>query len=85
MKILLEKIKKLEQLEKVANEAESRWTEQPESEELENAFDEAYKAEFDAYISAAKYIEYMTGGAVDFMKAKELIQTKRAELLQLLA
>ena len=36
MKILLEKIKKLEQLEKAADEAESRWTEQPESEELEN-------------------------------------------------
>lgn len=53
MKILLEKIKKLEQLEKVADEAESRWTEQPESEELENAFDEAYKAEFDAYMFGA--------------------------------
>lgn len=82
MKILLEK---LEQLEKVADEAEARYTEQPESEELENAFDEAYKAEFGAYISAAKYIEHITGGKVDFMKAKELIQTKRAELLQLLA
>lgn len=85
MKILLEKIKKLEQLEKVADEAEARYTEEPENTELENAFDEAYKAEFDEYISAAKYIEYMTGGKVDFMRAKELIQTKRAELLQLLA
>lgn len=85
MKILLEKIKKLEQLEKVADEAEARYTEQPESKELENAFDEAYKAEFDAYIGAAKYIEYMTGGAVNFMTAKKLIQTKRAELLRLLA
>jgi hypothetical protein len=85
MKILLEKLEKLEQLEKVADEAEVRYTEEPENEKLESAFDEAYKAEFDAYISAAKYIEYMTGGAVDFMKAKELIQTKRAELLQLLA
>lgn len=85
MKILLEKIKKLEQLEKAADEAENRWTKQPENEGLESAFDEAYKAEFDAYISAAKYIEHITGGKVDFMKAKELIQTKRAELLQLLA
>lgn len=85
MKILLEKIKKLEQLEKAADEAEARYTEEPENTELESAFDEAYKAEFDAYISAAKYIEYMTGGKVEFMKAKELIQTKRAELLQLLA
>lgn len=85
MKILLEKIKKLEQLEKAADEAESRYKEEPENAEFESAFDEAYKAEFDAYISAAKYIEYMTGGAVDFMKAKELIQTKRAELLQFLS
>lgn len=85
MKILLEKLKKLEQLEKVADEAEARYTEEPENAELEIAFDEAYKAEFDAYINAARYIEYITGGAVDFMKAKELIQTKRMELLQLLA
>lgn len=85
MMILLEKIKKLEQLEKAADEAEARYTKEPENAELENAFDEAYKAEFDAYIDAARYIEHMTGGAVDFMKAKELIQTKRAELLQLLA
>nr|DAG33534.1 MAG TPA: hypothetical protein [Caudoviricetes sp.] len=85
MKILLEKIKKLEQLEKAADEAESRWIAEPENTEFESSFDEAYKAEFDAYISAAKYIEYMTGGKVDFMKAKELIQTKRTELLQLLA
>lgn len=85
MKILLEKIKKLEQLEKAADEAENRWTAEPENTELESAFDEAYKAEFDAYISAAKYIEYMTGGEINFMTAKKMIQTKRAELLQLLA
>ena len=85
MKILLEKLEKLEQLEKAADEAEARYTEEPENAEFESAFDKAYKAEFDAYISAAKYIEHITGGKVDFMKAKELIQTKRAELLQLLA
>lgn len=71
MKILFEKIKKLEQLERIANEAEARYTEQPESAELESAFDEAYKAEFEAYIGAAKYIEYMTGGEINFMTAKK--------------
>lgn len=85
MKILLEKIKKLEQLEKIADEAERRYTEAPENEEFENAFDKAYKEEFDAYISAAKYIDYMTGGEINFATAKKMIQTKRAELLQLLA
>ena len=52
---------------------------------LSRYLDAAYKAEFDAYISTAKYIEYMTDGNVDFVTAKKLIQTKRAELLQLLA
>ena len=85
MKILLEKLEKLEQLEKVADEAEARYTEEPENAELESAFDEAYKAEFDAYINAAKYIEYMTGGAVDFMTAKKMIQTKRSELIGILS
>lgn len=85
MKILLEKIKKLEQLEKIAGEAEARYVEQPENAELESTFDEAYKAEFNAYIDAAKYIEYLTSGNIDFMTAKKMIQTKRAELLQLLA
>lgn len=82
MKILLEKLEKLEQLEKVADEAENRWTEESESAELESAFDKAYKAEFTAYIDAARYIEHMTGGAVDFMTAKKLIQTKRAAVLR---
>ena len=84
MKILLEKIKKLEQLEKIADEVEARYTEQPENAEFENAFDEAYKEEFAAYINAAKYIEYMTGGEINFVTAKKMIQTKRTELLQLL-
>ena len=84
MKILLEKIKKLEQLEKIANEAESQYAENPECEDLERAFDSAYKAEFVAYINAAKYIESMTSGNIDFMTAKKLIQTKRSELLIIL-
>lgn len=85
MKILLEKLQNLEKAEKAANLAESAWEKEPENTELEKAFDSAYKAEFDAYINAAKYIEYMTGGNIDFMAAKKMIQTKRAELLQLLA
>lgn len=85
MKILLEKIKKLEQLEKIADEAEKRYTEAPENEELEKAFDEAYKEEFAAYINAAKYIEYISGGNIDFLAAKKMVQTKRAEILNLLS
>lgn len=85
MKILLEKLQNLEKAEKDATRAEAAWERDPENTELEKAFDAAYKAEFDAYISAAKYIEYMTGGEINFMTAKNMIQAKRAELLELLA
>lgn len=85
MKILLEKLEKLEQLEKVANEAEARYTEEPENAEFEETFDRAYKNEFEAYISLAKYIEYVTGGEIDFNTAKKIINTKRSELLSILS
>lgn len=84
MKILLEKLQKLEQLEKAADRVESAWEKEPENAELEKAFDAAYRNEFKAYIEAAKYIEYMTNGNVDFMTAKKLVMIKRKELLQLL-
>lgn len=85
MKILLEKLQKLEQLEKAADRAESAYELEPGNMVLEKAFDTAYKNEFKAYIEAAKYIEYMTNGNVDFMTAKKLVMAKREELLQLLA
>lgn len=84
MKILLEKIKRLEELEKTANETEKQYEKEPGNIKYEKAFDAAYKAEFDAYINAAKYIEYITSGSIDFLTAKKMLQTKRTELLQLL-
>ena len=76
MEILLEKLQKLERMEEIANHAEA---------EYEATFDLAYKNEFKAYIEAAKYIEYMTNGNIDFMTAKKMIQTKRSELISILS
>lgn len=85
MKILLEKLQKLERLEEIANHAESDYEREPENTEFEKTFDRAYRNEFRAYISLAKYIEYVTGGEIDFMTAKEMIQTKREELISILS
>ena len=85
MKILLEKLQKLERMEEIANHAEADYDREPENAEYEEAFDRAYKNEFDAFVSLAKYIEYMTGGEIDFMTAKKIIQTKRSELLSILS
>ena len=85
MKILLEKLQKLERMEEIATHAEADYEREAENAEFEETFDRAYKNEFEAYISAAKYIEYMTGGEIDFMTAKKIIQTKRSELLSILS
>lgn len=85
MKILLEKLQELERLEEVANRIEEDYDREPENAEFEKAFDAAYKEEFNAYVSAAKYIEYITAGRIDFLTAKAMLQTKREELKQILA
>lgn len=84
MNILLEKLKTLEKFEEIANNAQADYEKDPENEELEAAFDRAYKDEFDAFISLAKYIEYITSGEIDFLTAKKIIQTKRSELFNIL-
>lgn len=84
MKILLEKLQKLERMDEIANHAQADYEREPENAEYEETFDRAYKNEFDAYISLAKYIEHMTGGEIDFMTAKKIIQTNRSELLSIL-
>ena len=85
MKILLEKLQKLERMEEIANHAEADYDREPENAEYEETFDRAYKNEFDEFVSLAKYIEYMTGGEIDFMTAKKMIQTKRSELIGILS
>lgn len=85
MKILLEKLQKLERMEEIANHAQADYEREPENAEYEETFDRAYKNEFDAFVSLAKYIEYITGGEIDFMTAKKIIQTKKSELLSILS
>lgn len=82
--ILLNKIKKLNHLEKIADDAEMRYSAFPENVEYEKAFDAAYAAEYAAYMDVSSYIVDMSNGAVDFLTAKKLIKTKRNEILLLL-
>ena len=85
MKILLEKLQKLERMEEIANHAEADFEREPENAEFEETFDRAYKNEFNAFVDLAKHIEHMTSGEIDFITAKKIIQTKRSELLSILS
>lgn len=84
MKILLEKLEKLERAEELANRAEADYISEPENEEFEEIFDRAYQNEFAAYDDLAKYIVQMTGGKIDEKTARKLICTKRDEIKSLL-
>ena len=81
---LIKKIEELERLEKTADKAQQEYEAEPENVEKERAFDSAYKKEFSAYISAAKELERLSGGKINFCTAKKLIQTRRSELIELL-
>lgn len=85
MNILLEKLKSLEKFEEIANNAQADYEKELENADYEAAFDIAYKNEFDAFVSLAKYIEYITSGEIDFLTAKKIIKTKRSELLSILS
>ena len=85
MNILIEKLQRLERLEEIANHAEADYEREPENAEYEETFGRAYKNEFEAYVSLAKYIVFITNNNIDFNTAKKMIQTKRKELLSLLS
>ena len=80
MKELLERLEKAEQR---ANRADAAWEQNPESEELEKKFDEAYKAQWDAFNRLAQEIQRITG--TDEKTARWMATTKhRAELKKII-
>ena len=80
-----ELLKKLEAAEQRANEADTAYEAEPENEEKEKAFDEAYKAEFEAFNELSNEIVKLTNGQIDKATAGTLIRSKRNELKELIA
>lgn len=84
-KTLKRALEDLSVLEETANKAEKEYEAAPMDAGKEKAFDEAYKAEFDAFIAVSDLIVKMTDGRIDEKTAREMVQTKRAEILRLIA
>ena len=80
---LYELINEYCELAKICDAAESDYEKNPESVEAEEAFDKAYKKEFDKYIECANYIVNCTGGKVNFGRAKYLVNVKFEEIKRL--
>jgi DNA replication initiation complex subunit (GINS family) len=82
MKELKELINKLEELEEAASKADEAWEQDPESEELEKAFNEAYSAEWETFNKAKNKIVALIG--IDDGTASRMIRGNREELKKIL-
>ncbi len=71
--------------EKYADEIDAAYEMDPENTEIENKWDEAYKAEYDAKEKVADKIVEMTAGKVDKKTANIMISAKRDELVNLIS
>lgn len=84
MEVLKFLLKRLTEAEKITDELERKLEKDPENEELDRQYDEAYKVEYEAYITLAENIEIKTDGKINLDTAKKLISTKREEIKDIL-
>ena len=71
--------------EKLANEIDEAFELDPENEEIESKWDEAYKAEYEAKEQVTDKIVEMTSGMIDKKTANTMILAKRKELVELIS
>lgn len=79
------KLEELTKLEAIANNAELAYKTDPMNAEKENDFDSAYEAEYNAFMAIAELIVEMTSGKIDIKAAREILRTKRTEILMLVS
>lgn len=72
-------ILKLEELEAAANVAEMAYDKEPENEEAERAFDEAYSKEYAAFMAVSTFLVDLLG--IDIATARAMVNGKRTALL----
>ena len=73
-----------EELNNIANAADEAWALEPENEDLEKAFDDAYEAEWNAFNELLNAILEFTNGEIDKYTASKMLRSKRNEVKQLL-
>lgn len=75
-----ELFKELEELEKESNRLDNLMEENPCNEEIEKAFDEAYKKEWEVFNKLIDEVVKFTEGKIGRKQAYNMIQLKRSEL-----
>lgn len=73
------------ELEAACDVADSAWEQDPESVELEEAFDRAYEAEDEALQALVNEIVSFTNSRIDARTARVMVMSKRTELQALIS
>jgi hypothetical protein len=71
---------KLEELERIADAAELEYDKFPMDKEKEQAFDDAYKNQYDCFMDISIAIVELTRGTVDIANARAMVNGKREQL-----
>ena len=79
-----ELLRRLAEAERKTTEIDEKWVADPENEELEREWDEAYKIEFELHQELVKAIVEYTKGQITENIAKRMVATKREELTKIL-
>lgn len=80
----MERLKRLIQeyykAEQASNEADTKWEQDPENEELEREFDRTYKAQWELFEALCTEIVCLTEGEIDHKMASYLLRVQRAAI-----
>lgn len=79
---MLELLNEYERLEKIMNEIDKAWDEDPLNEEIEKQWDEAYRAEWSVMLKILAELEKI---GIDKSTGMLILETKREKLRKLFA
>lgn len=82
IKKMIDELTRLERLEEISNHAEDDYDREPENAEYEKTFDDAYKAEYTAFMAVSTMLSDWIG--VDIATSRAMVNGKRAELWDIL-
>ena len=85
MKTLKAKFEEMEELEAFSDLLDAEWEADPENEDLEEAWDAAYRDSFNAFEEVISEIVRFNREQIDRNTARQMLMTKRDELRSLIA
>lgn len=84
IKEIKKELKNLEELEKASTAADLAYDADPMNPEVEKAFDEAYKAEYESFMKISSALVEFSDGELKIAEARTIVSGKREQLKKML-